>query len=278
MSIDLIYATWPDRSCGTGWHKMAAAMRAAGLTQRLAEAGFEVTERIVAAEGKDAADLKTAFELGAQIGALVRARRAAGNLPVIVCGSCSVAAMGAIAGLGGEDTGMLWMDAHADLNTPDTTMSGLFDGMAVAITLGDAWRGMAFDIAGLTPLSRRNLCFYGARDLDPAERTMIDEEGLAIAEDAGEAISALESCGQVYLHLDMDVHDAALLRVNRFPVGGGPSPETVRRDLEAIAAALPVAALSITSLDPDVAKGQKAIDCAIGHIEAVCGVLSKTSE
>jgi arginase len=269
MTIDLIYATWPDRSCGTGWRKMAAALRDAGLTRHLTETGFEVGERLVTAEGQGAGDLKAAFELGAQIGALVKASRNAGGLPIIICGSCAVAAMGAIAGLGGGDTGLLWMDAHADLNTPDTTLSGLFDGMAVSIALGDAWRAMAFDIAGVTPVSRRNLCFYGVRDLDPAEREIIDQ-GLPVAEDAGEAISALESCAHLYLHLDMDVHDAGKLRVNRYGVPGGPSPDQVRADLETIASGLPVAAFSVTSLDPDIAKGPGAAACAIAHIEAVC--------
>jgi arginase len=269
MKVELIYATWPNSPGGIHWRKMAGAMRKAGLTNALKKAGFQLSENAVEATGEDAAELKTAFELGAQIGALVRAAGKTGSLSLVICGSCSVAALGAICGLGGEDTGILWMDAHADLNTPETTLSGLFEGMAASIVLGEAWQAMSFDIAGLTPVSRRNLCFYGARDLDPPEEAFIDEESIAIVEDAEGSISALDDCRKAYIHLDMDVHDAAALRVNKYSGKGGPSPEDVRAHLTAVAAALPVAALSITGLDPDLAD-EGAIRCAIEHGVAVC--------
>ena len=53
------------------------------------------------------------------------------------------------------------MDAHPDLNTPETTMSGMFDGMAASNVLGDAWQALSIDVAGLSAASRRNLCLYG---------------------------------------------------------------------------------------------------------------------
>ncbi|MGB0085343.1 MAG: arginase family protein [Rhodomicrobiaceae bacterium] len=270
MTIDLIYATWPNRSYGIGWHKMAGALRDAGLTQKLIDDGHEVKEHVVSAEGEGAGELKAAFKLGGKIGRLVKASHKAGALAVIVCGSCSVAALGAVAGLGGENTGVLWMDAHADLNTPETTPSGLFDGMAAAIILGDAWQSMALDIAGLTPISQRYLCLYGARDLDPSEQGFIDDEAIALADNAEDAISALDGCEQLYIHLDMDVHNAAKLAVNRFAVKGGPSPQTVRRDLAAVAAALPVAAMAVTGIELGLGAKGKATTCAIEHIKTAC--------
>src|SRR5262245_62030 len=98
---------------------MAGAVRDAGLTQQLIDDGHEGREHVLAAEGKDATELKAAFELASKIGAVVKKSHEAGGFAVIVCGSCSVAAMGAVAGLGGENTGVLWMDAHPDLNTPE---------------------------------------------------------------------------------------------------------------------------------------------------------------
>ena len=269
MNVDLIYATWPNQSQGNGWYRQAAALREAGLTRQLTEAGFNVSEHVVEATGDNAAELKAAFTLGAQIGAVVKASHKADNLAVIVCGSCAVAALGAISGLGGEHTGVLWIDAHPDINTPDTTMSGLIEGMPVAMMLGEAWQGMAYEIAGVTPIAWSSICFYGVRELEPAEKELMDEEELPIVDDAESAVDALDGCDQAYIHLDMDVHDAAQLQVNRYPVPGGPSPQTVRKDLTRIAKELPVAVLSVTGIDPDIG-GDAAVACAIDHIKAVC--------
>lgn len=270
MDVSLIYASWPNRPNGIGWHKLAAAMREAGLTEQLANAGYNVTEHILEAEGPSASELKAAFVLAAQIGAAVKASRDADSLAIILCGSCSVAATGALSGMGGENTGICWMDAHPDLNTPETTLSGLFEGMALAIGLGNAWQTMAFDIAGINPVSLRNICFYGVRAPDEAEQAMIEDEGLPIFDEADDVIAHLEDCERVYVHIDMDVHDAAELRVNRFSGDGGPSVAQLRQELAAMAASLSIAAIAITGIDPKIGAKHGAIACAIEHIKTLC--------
>jgi arginase len=269
MNVDLIYATWPNQPQGNGWYREAELLRDAGLTKTLGDSGLKVSEHVLEARGEGAGELKAAFELGAEIGALVRASHKAGSLAVIVCGSCSVAALGAISGLGGEHTGVLWMDAHADINTPDTTKTGLFEGMPVAMMLGEAWQGLAYDVAGVTPVAWSSICYYGVRDLDPPEQEMIEEEGLPIVEDAESAISELDGCDQAYIHLDMDVHDPEKLRANQYAGPGGPSPQTVRKDLARLARELPVAVFALTGIDPAIAEDD-AVACAIAHIKAVC--------
>jgi len=268
MTIDLIYASWPNSPGGIHWHKMADAVRHAGLTARLEKAGFNVREHMLTAEGDAPDDLSEAFRLGARIGKVVAASHEAGGLSVIVCGSCSVAAFGGVSGLGAEHTGVAWMDAHADINTPATTLSGLFEGMPVATLLGEAWQAMCYEIAGIGPISLRNLCYYGVRNIDPAEQAKIDEESIPIADNADDVIEVLAGCERVYLHLDMDVHDAARLKVSPYSAKGGPSPTRVRKDLVALTTALPVAAVAVTAIDPDAAD-KKAVDCAIGHVLAL---------
>ena len=268
-SIDLIYATWPNSPSGVGWPAMADAVRKGRLKYALTKAGFEVGEHILAATGDGASELKAGFELAAAIAARVKAAHEKRALPVIICGSCSLAALGAVSGLG-ADTSILWMDAHPDLNTPESTLSGMFDGMAASIVLGDAWQALAIDVAGLSAASRRNICLYGARDIDPAEQTTIDDDGIIVASDAAAAIEALHGAERLYIHLDMDVHDAAHLRVSRYSREGGPSPQQVRADLVAMTTALPLAAISLTALDPEVGKSDGAVACAVAHIKAVC--------
>ncbi|WP_088346968.1 MULTISPECIES: arginase family protein [Rhodomicrobium] len=275
MKVELIYATWPRNPGRTVWHLMADTVRKAQLKPALKKAGLEAREHVLAATGDGAGELRAAFDLAAQIAARVKAAHEAGALAVIICGSCAVASLGAVSGLG-EDTSILWMDAHADLNTPDTTMSGMFDGMAAAIVLGDAWHALAIDVAGLSAASRRNFCLYGARDIDPPEQAIIDDDGIVVANDAEIAIEALEGAERLYIHVDMDVHDASRLRANRFAGEGGPSPEQVRADLVAVTAALPLAAIAITGLDPEIGKEDGAVACAVAHIKAVCESWAKS--
>jgi arginase len=277
MTIDLIYAKWPNSPGGIHWYKMADTLREAGLTAQLEKAGFDVNEHVLTAEGNAPDDLSEAFRLGARIGRVVAASHESGGLSIIVCGSCSVAALGAISGLGAEHTGVAWMDAHADINTPETTLSGLFEGMPVAMLLGEAWQAMCYEIAGIGPISLRNLCYYGVRSIDPAEQAKIDEENIPIAVDAEAVIEVLDGCERAYVHLDMDVHNAARLKVSPYSAKGGPSPTQIRKDLVAITAALPVAAVGVTAIDPDVADG-KAAGCAIEHVLALAGAWRRRAE
>src|SRR5688572_22036045 len=138
MKLTLIHATWPERISGRSWRDMPAAFRDADVAGRLAASGHIVEEIALDTDPS----LKGAFLLAGRIGAAVREARTAAALPVIVCGSCTVAALGAVAGLGGE-AGIVWMDAHPDLNTPETTQSGMLEGMALAAATGLCWRGMA---------------------------------------------------------------------------------------------------------------------------------------
>lgn len=268
--VALIYATWPNVAGGGAWYKFAQAAREAGMTRRLEAAGFDVSEYVFNAEGPRAAELPGAFALSRRIGEQVAMSRACDLFPVVVCGSCAVAGLGVLTGLGGAGTGVVWMDAHPDLNTPDTTLSGLFDGMALATPLGLCWRAMADGFTGLQPLSSGSVCLYGARKIDPGEVELIAAEGIPIVHDGAGAVAALEACERVYLHLDMDVHDPTRLRANTFIAPGGPSVAALREDLRTIARELPLAAFTVAGVDPAVAETGPAIPCAIEHTIAVC--------
>jgi len=270
MRVALIYATWPVTPFGVTWHKFADSLHAAGLGNALTSAGYRVEEYVLTATGPQAGEFRGAFELGGAIAARCREAVAAGALPVVICGSCTVASLGVVSGLNGARTGIIWMDAHPDLNTPETSGSGLLDGMALAAVLGKCWTHMAQDIAGLRPAAAEDVCLFGARDIDPGEALFIADHGIPIILDARDAINRLAACDRLYLHLDMDVHDPIRLRVSGFAVPGGPTPEAVRDTLRQAARARPVAALSVTSLDPAAPDGARAIACAIEHIQAVC--------
>ena len=273
MRVSLIYATWPVTPFGVTWYKLAESLRAAGLTQALIEAGHQVEEHPLTATGPAATELRGGFELSARIAAQCRAAAESGAFPVIISGSCGVAAAGAVAGLGGDRTGIFWMDAHPDLNTPETSGSGLFDGMALATALGQCW-GHMVRTAGLETGHAENVRLFGARDIDPGEADFIARHGIPRGTEVPFDLSRLSACEKVYVHLDMDVHDALTVRTNNFAVPNGPSVEEVRAALVEIARATPLAALSVTGLDPAAPDGERAMALAIEHVRAVCDGLS----
>jgi arginase len=271
MRVSLIYATWPVTPFGSTWYRLAEHMQASGLARALAAAGHEMDEHVLTADGPSATELRGGFELAAQIAEQCRAARDSGSFPVIVCGSCGVAALGAAAGLGGADTGIVWMDAHPDLNTPETSGSGMFDGMALATVLGRCWTQMAGQIAGLRdPASAEHVVLFGARDIDPGEAAFIAARGIPSEAAALPDLGRLSACRRVYVHLDMDVHDALAVRTNNFAVPGGPSAKAVRDALARIAETTPLAALSVTGFDPAAPDSASATAIAIEHVLAAC--------
>lgn len=270
MDIALISATWPVKPFGATWYELPDAMRAAGLREALIEAGHHVEEDELDATGPAASELRGAFALGAAIADRIRSAIETGAFPVIVCGSCGVAAIGAMAGLSSQRTGVAWLDAHPDLNTPDTSSSGMFDGMALSAALGFCWTQMGRQITGLTRTEPRDVCLIGARDIDVGESVFITDHAIPMTDGAEQAISHLADCARVYIHLDMDVHDALQVRTNRFAAPAGLDIGQVRETLIALTQNLPVAALSVTGLDPAAEDSVLAVRTAIEHIRAVC--------
>jgi arginase len=160
---------------------------------------------------------------GAIAGAAAQALRA-GRAVLMVGGNCSHAP-GLLGGL--QDAygpaariGLVWMDAHGDLNTPHTTLTGNLGGMPVAVCagLGHAdWRERAHIHA---PLPTDRILLVDVRNLDPAEATLIDATDVTIAAPApgfpgqplGPAVARLaERVDLLYLHLDADVLDGLTL-------------------------------------------------------------------
>ena len=268
MKVSLIYVYWPNQPGGVTWCDLPWALRERGLPKRLSDAGHEVIETMLVAADLYPEELASGIKLAGEIGEQVAKASGEGELPVILCGSCSLAAIGATVGLGGGDSlGIAWFDAHPDLNTPETSTSGLFEGMALAAATGFAWPAMARTHAGLTTPGHLSRCvLFGARDIDRAEQAVIERHKLSICANSDELISQLAGVSQVYVHLDMDVHDPRQVSANAFAVPGGPSIETVR---EALVALETISCLTISGLDPAVEGSEQAMDVAIDHILAL---------
>ena len=174
---------------------------------------------------------------------------------MVLSGNCNTAAVGSLAAIG--PSGVVWMDAHGDLNTPDTTPSGYFDGMSIAVAMRRCWPTLTAKLPGFHPLDPKNVVHVGARDFDPPELELIEKEGIVRipAEDLDRLDAALEDLAsrvdQVYIHMDLDALDPSDLKANHFSVPGGLTVAQMAEVVRSTGRHLKIAAAGITAYDPD---------------------------
>ena len=161
-----------------------------------------------------------------------------GLFPVVLGGDHSQA-IGTISGLAralrrrGQKLGVVWVDAHTDMNTPDITPSGNIHGMPLAVLLGHGPRELV-EIAGDEPaLDARNVVVIGARDVDPREAEFVRRLGLRVYTMTEIDTRGLATCAQeafertttgtagVHLSFDMDGVDPDYAPGVGTPVAGG---------------------------------------------------------
>jgi arginase len=140
--------------------------------------------------------------------------------------------------------GMLWLDAHPDFNTPETTRSGSLGGMPVAVATGRALHRLRLDAKLDPPMSDRHVVMGGVRLADPLEQHLLDEskiEQLSV-DDLRTASAAVWAqldrlnaiSDRLYIHIDMDVLEPREVMGHGNKVPGGPSSEDLARLFEQI--------------------------------------------
>jgi arginase len=171
-----------------------------------------------------------------------------GRYPILTASDCSICltTLPTLARLR-PDAWVLWLDAHADFNSPETTPSGFLGGMCLAAACGVWDSGLG---AGMDP-ARVVMC--GVRDVDPGERVLLETEGVGLAESPSQLADLLDG-RPVFVHLDLDVVDPTILPA-RFPAPGGLSDGGLRTLLAEVAEAVDLIGAEITAfLAPDRAR------------------------
>jgi arginase len=166
------------------------------------------------------------------------------QVPVVLSGDCSTA-LGTVAGLqqAGVDPGVVWFDAHGDVQTLETSESGYLGGLPLRMLTG--YRpGLLATRLGLRPIPEHRIVLAGARDLDPPEVTYLARSRIQRSDVAGLSPGLLPS-GPLYVHLDVDVVDLADVSGLRFPVPGGPRLDQVAGALRMLAGTGQVAAVGV---------------------------------
>ena len=166
----------------------------------------------------------------------------AGAFPALLASDCSICLTTLPALVRHEpEAHVLWLDAHGDFNTPDTTVSGFLGGMCLAGACG-VW-DTGFDGPRLDP-ARVLMC--GVRDLDGPERVLLETRGVGLVERPSE-LAGLLAGRRVFVHLDLDVLDPGVLPA-QFPAPGGLSDGGLRTLLAEVAAGAEVVGCEITAL------------------------------
>jgi arginase len=169
-----------------------------------------------------------------------------GELPLLTASDCSIC-IATLPTVARRVPGVqfLWLDAHGDFNTPETTPSGYLGGMCLAAACG------RWDAGWPDTIDPVAVWFVGVRDLDAAERVEVEAAGVR---------SGVPGDGPVYVHLDLDALDPSVLPP-QFPVPGGMSAEEVRDILAGLARDGRLIGLEVTAFEQPE------------HIELVAGIL-----
>jgi arginase len=262
-----------------GQERAPAALRQAGLIDRLRAAGVDIEDAgdlpgaafTVDQEHPEARNLGAVVRVAGEVADAVAGHVASGRLPLVIGGDCTIT-LGVIAGFQRRhpDVGLIYVDGDADLGTPDRGGSGIFDSMGVAHLLG---RG-APELAGLgrsagsagtgSLLAPARLALVGGdpRETDDEGRRFLAESGVSFQEGpaltadpvgvAERALAAVEAAsGPIVVHFDVDTIDSGDLPLANFPhYGSGVRLDHAVACLRTLRAHPSFAGLVLTEVNP----------------------------
>jgi len=183
-------------------------------------------------------------------------RVSAEDLPIVIGGDCGVE-LAAVeraaesAASRGARLGLVWFDAHPDLNTPSTSPSGAFCGMVLRALLGEGATGLT----SAAPIDPHRVVLAGTRNMDDQEADFLESAGIAVvgadsvAEALGAAVDALD-VDEVYLHVDLDVLDPGEFGGVTDPQPFGASVADVTAGIAAASAGRKVVGAGLTMFAP----------------------------
>lgn len=270
-----------------------SAIRYAGLAERLEELDIEVHDlgnvpvpalEALALVDERAHYLPEILETSARLSSVVAQAVQSSSRPLVLGGDHSVA-VGTLSGLAaaaGEPGGVIWIDAHGDLNTPETSPTGNVHGMPLAAALGQC--GAWFEHEGLTlpAVDPSRVVLVGARSLDEAERafihdtevrifTMSDIDRIGIERALQDALARAAGPGFVHVSLDLDALDPKVAPGVGTPVPGGLTYREAHLACELIAESGIVGSLDVVEANPILDRVNATASIAVELVASVVG-------
>ncbi len=267
-----------------------SAIRYAGLTRRLRALGYEVNDcgdvtvpvRDTLPDEGGMSYLEHVAKVCEQVYSCGVDALQAGNLPIFLGGDHSVAVGTVGAASHQEPIGVLWVDAHGDFNTPETSPSGNIHGMPLAALTGQG----APDLVNLgrpgAKMDPRDIMLIGIRDLDTLEKDLlrasgagvytmreIDERGIAIV--AREALERLQHRTRLHVSLDLDALDPSEAPGVGTPVDGGLRYREAHLLMEILAESKKICSMDLVEVNPILDHSNRTAELAIGLLCSAMG-------
>jgi arginase len=263
----------------------------AGADVVLAEAGHDVEVVTLRPDLHDTATEPDAVvRIDAVLASAVSEALAAGRFPLVLAGNCN-SCLGTLAALQAGDgspipsVGIVWFDAHGDLNTPETSPGGFFDGMGLAIATGRAHPEVRRRVGLGSAIPESRVLHLGSRDLDAPESRYLEESAmLSLSADelqrAGGADTLRAALGTlgtqaegVYLHIDIDVLSGDHAPGVDFPSPGGLGFDELEGAVRAVAREIPVRAAALTAYNPDHERDETTLRSGLRLMEIIAEVV-----
>ena len=269
-----------------------SAIRYAGLEPRIEELGRRCVDWgdvvTAVAEASAVGDERVRFlpqikETCERIAELVAKAVDEGFVPLVLGGDHSVAlgTLGGLARASGKG-GVLWLDAHGDLNRPGTSPTGNVHGMPLAAALGLGGAEFESEAYPLPALERSRVALFGVRSLDPSERellaeldalvfTMSDLDRVGVQPAMREALEHVAGPGFVHVSLDLDVLDPEVAPGVGTPVRGGLSYREAHLALELVAESGLVRSLEVVEVNPILDRENQTAKLAVELVASALG-------
>jgi len=278
MQISLIQVPYMmgDERCGSS--RGPGRFLQAGADQLLSSKGLQVSLESVdrGTPFRDSGSSSLAVCKG--LVTVVRRATARGQFPLILGGGCDLA-KGILAGFDHSHCGVVWVDAHGDFNTPETTVTGYLPGMSLAIITGHCFANYWAEIGDSSPIPETSILMLRVRELDPAERVRLTSSGINVVvwregRPAKDVVSALQQLAkrvsEVYLHIDMDSLDPEVAPgVVDACVTGGLSLAQLQDAIRATFAYLTVRAASLVVYNPERDEDDKTLRAGLDLIGTI---------
>lgn len=274
-----------------------SAVRVADLNERLEELGYEVIDEgnipVRGAEMMTNSDprLKYLPEIASACEILAEKVEAAleiGSIPIVLGGDHSIA-IGSVSGLASfhhkreQKVGVIWFDAHGDMNTPETSPSGNIHGMPFAAILGHGADELT-QIGGFAPKVHPEDCvLIGARSVDPEEAVALkasgiriitmrelDERGMSAVMDEAMWLASRRTAG-FHVTMDMDFVDPDYAPGVGTPVPGGPTFRESHLAMEKIADSGKMLSFELTEINPILDVSNRTAELGVGLIISAFG-------
>jgi arginase len=269
-----------------------SAIRYAGLEPRIEELGRRCVDWgdvvTAVAEASAVGDERVRFlpqikETCERIAELVAKAVDERLVPLVLGGDHSVAlgTLGGLARASGKG-GVLWLDAHGDLNRPGTSPTGNVHGMPLAAALGLGGAEFESEAYPLPALERSRVALFGVRSLDPAERgllaeldalvfTMSDLDRVGVEPAMREALEHVAGPGFVHVSLDLDVLDPEVAPGVGTPVRGGLSYREAHLALELVAESGLVRSFDVVEVNPILDRENQTAKLAVELVASALG-------